>query len=58
VTAPWYVAAGWAVDLFLGGQRREHEDLELGVPAQRFRELLPALAALDFHVVGPGTDLG
>ena len=25
VDAPWYVAAGWAIDLFLGGQRREHE---------------------------------
>jgi hypothetical protein len=28
VEAPWYVAGGWAIDLFLGGQRREHEDLE------------------------------
>src|SRR5688572_2029872 len=25
VEAPWCVVAGWAIDLFLGGQRREHE---------------------------------
>jgi hypothetical protein len=35
VGAPWYVAAGWALELFLGEQRREHEDLEIGVPAAR-----------------------
>ena len=32
VTAPWYVAAGWALDLFRGEQTREHEDLEIGLP--------------------------
>ena len=37
VTAPWYVAAGWALDLFRGGQTREHEDLEIAVPAGRLR---------------------
>lgn len=52
---PWYVAAGWAIELFLGERRREHEDLELGVPAARFSELLPALSGLDFHVVTAGT---
>ncbi len=51
---PWYVAAGWAIDLFLGKQRREHEDLELGVPADRFDEVAAALGELDFHVVTRG----
>ncbi|HEX3303033.1 MAG TPA: hypothetical protein VHR64_09145 [Thermomicrobiales bacterium] len=32
VEAPWYVAAGWAIDLFLGCPRRAHEDIEIGVP--------------------------
>ena len=36
LSAPWYVAAGWALDLFLGRQTREHDDLEIGVPADRF----------------------
>jgi len=42
--APWYVAAGWSIDLFLGGQRREHEDLEIAVPSARFHEFVEPLA--------------
>lgn len=51
---PWYVAAGWAIDLFLGSQRREHEDLELGVPADQFGAVATAFGELDFHVVTRG----
>jgi hypothetical protein len=43
VKAPWYIAAGWAIDLFLGGGYREHEDLEIGVPRDRFEEFASAL---------------
>ena len=39
VQAPWCVAAGWAIDLFLGEERREHEDLEIAVPRERFAEI-------------------
>jgi hypothetical protein len=53
VGAPWYVAAGWALELFLGEQRREHEDLEIGVPATRFGEVAAALGGLEFHTVSP-----
>jgi hypothetical protein len=52
VEAPWYVAAGWAVDLYLGRQRREHEDLEIAFPAARLDELVRALAGLELFVVG------
>jgi hypothetical protein len=55
VEAPWAVSAGWAIDLFLGAQRREHEDLEIAVPAGRFGEIEAALPELDFHVVSRGT---
>ena len=55
VQAPWYVAAGWAIELFLGGQRREHEDIEIAVPRDRFDEVAGALAGLELYViVGPG----
>ena len=54
VDVPWRVSAGWAIDLFLGGERREHEDLELAVPADRFGEVAAALPELDFHVVTRG----
>jgi hypothetical protein len=52
---PWYIAAGWALDLFRGRQTREHEDLEIAVPGERFRDVLPPLADLDAFVpVGEG----
>lgn len=28
---PWYIAGGWAVDLYLGSVYREHEDIEIVV---------------------------
>jgi Aminoglycoside-2''-adenylyltransferase len=57
VDVPWYVAAGWAIELALGGQRREHEDLELAVPADRFHEVLSALSGLEVFVMGPKPDI-
>jgi hypothetical protein len=51
---PWYVAGGWAMDLFRGKQTREHEDLEIGVPAGSFGAVRSALAGCEFHVVGDG----
>ncbi len=59
VQAPWCVTAGWAIDLFLGGQRREHGDLEVAVPLDRFAEVVAALAGFEFFipVSGPGDGL-
>ena len=54
VRAPWYVAAGWAIDLFLGSQRRAHDDLEIAVPHHRFAEVAAALPGYQFFVVGSG----
>jgi hypothetical protein len=31
VTLPWWIAGGWALDLFLGDQTRAHEDLDVGI---------------------------
>ena len=54
VQVPWYVAAGWALDLFVGEQRREHEDLEIAIPNSRIDELMPALDGLEACVItGP-----
>ena len=33
---PWYVAAGWAIDLFRGAQTRTHGDIEIAIPAASF----------------------
>jgi hypothetical protein len=56
VTVPWYVAAGWALDLFRGEQTREHEDLEVAIPstAEAFAQVRAALAGYELEVpVGP-----
>lgn len=54
VATPWYVAAGWAIDLFLGGQRREHGDLEIGVPRHGFDEIAERLVGYELFAVGDG----
>lgn len=54
VTVPWYVAGGWAIDLFLGRQTREHGDLEIAIPASAFGAVRAALADYEFDVVGSG----
>jgi hypothetical protein len=48
--APWYVAAGWAIDLFLGEQRRDHDDLEVAIPATAFAAARALLPDLEFYV--------
>jgi len=40
--APWWVAGGWAIDLFLGRKTREHADLDIAI----LRADQPALARL------------
>jgi len=54
LSVPWYVAAGWALDLFRGEQTREHEDLEIGVPATAFGAVRDALAGYNVEVAGSG----
>jgi hypothetical protein len=54
VDSVWYVTAGWALDLFVGHQTRQHEDLEIAVPEAQFKALSRALPELEFFVVGGG----
>jgi hypothetical protein len=51
---PWCVAAGWAIDLFVGIERREHDDLEIAVPGHAFPQVRALLDDLDFYAVGDG----
>ena len=52
--APWCVAAGWAISLFLGYEHRDHEDLEVAVPAHGFSAIAPRLGDCELFVVGDG----
>jgi hypothetical protein len=44
LTVPWWVAGGWALDLFLGRQFREHGDCDVGVLRRDFPQLRAALS--------------
>lgn len=54
VSAPWYVAAGWALDLFTGGGARAHHDIEIAVPRDCFDQVLAAFGHYEWDVVGDG----
>ncbi|MEB8338449.1 nucleotidyltransferase domain-containing protein [Streptomyces endophyticus] len=54
VRTPWCIAAGWALDLFLGGQSRPHGDLEIAVPAAGFSEIRDRFPEYVFDAVGSG----
>ncbi|WP_330334323.1 hypothetical protein OHS33_34315 [Streptomyces sp. NBC_00536] len=51
LSTPWYVAGGWAIDLFVGEHTREHSDLEIAVPAARFPEIRSRFPEFTFDVV-------
>jgi hypothetical protein len=56
VDVPWAVAGGWAIDLHLGRTTRDHDDLEISVPAGRADPLLAAFPAprWSWHVPASG----
>ncbi|HKC18437.1 MAG TPA: hypothetical protein VKE27_02285 [Candidatus Dormibacteraeota bacterium] len=54
VQVPWAFAAGWALDLFRGSVSREHEDVEIAIPAAGFDAVRAAFAGCEFEVVGAG----
>jgi hypothetical protein len=54
--APWCVVGGWSIDLAIGRQSREHEDLEIAVPLDWFPDVRERLESLGLvlHDVGSG----
>ncbi|HEY6494099.1 MAG TPA: hypothetical protein VIZ43_12545 [Trebonia sp.] len=54
ISSPWCVAAGWALDLFLGAQTREHGDLEVAIPAAAFPEVRDRFPGYVFDTVSSG----
>ena len=55
VSRPWSVVGGWALDLWLGRQTRDHGDLEFTVLRDDFLLFRQALAPLQFYTVRDGT---
>ncbi|MEU6328147.1 hypothetical protein ABZ851_12820 [Streptomyces sp. NPDC047049] len=54
ISTPWYVAAGWALDLFRGRQTRAHGDIEIAVPAASFPQVRDRFPGYVFDAAGSG----
>ncbi|MBA2424369.1 MAG: hypothetical protein H0W35_01145 [Actinobacteria bacterium] len=54
VDAAWYVTAGWALDLFQGRQTRDHDDIEIAVPAHGFPDVRRALSEFELYAIEDG----
>lgn len=54
IGTPWFVAAGWALDLFRGRQTRAHGDVEIGIPAANFPEVRSRFPGYVFDAAGSG----
>ena len=50
----WYVTGGWALDLFLGQQTRDHADLEFATLPSDIPEARRALSELEFFAARNG----
>jgi hypothetical protein len=52
--APWWVAGGWALDLFLGRATRSHKDLDIGILRKDAAIVLAALPGWEFFEAKDG----
>jgi hypothetical protein len=48
LTSPWWVAGGWALDLFLGRESRPHKDLDVGILRRDAPRVIEALPGWEF----------
>lgn len=55
VDVPWWVAGGWALDLFAGHQTRAHTDIEISVFRADEAKVRRHLHGLDCSVAAAGT---
>jgi hypothetical protein len=53
LTAPWWVAGGWALDLFLGRETRTHEDVDIALLRHDQRVLRRCLGSWDLRYATP-----
>jgi hypothetical protein len=53
LTAPWWIAGGWALDAFIGRQTREHGDVDVGVLRRDQAAVQEHLAAWDLQAADP-----
>jgi hypothetical protein len=52
---PWWIAGGWALDLFVGTQTRAHKDLDVGARRRDAARILAALPGWEFFEAHEGS---
>jgi hypothetical protein len=52
--APWWVAGGWALELFLGKVTRAHKDLDIGIFRTDAADVVAALSGWEFFEARDG----
>jgi len=55
LSVDWWVAGGWALDLFVGRQTRPHKDLDIGILRRDFSTVYAALSSWEFFEARRGT---
>ena len=53
VAFPWWIAGGWAIDLYLGLQTRSHADLDVLILREDQSAMQQALRGWDLHAAEP-----
>jgi hypothetical protein len=48
LSVPWWVAGGWALDLFVGNQSRPHRDFDVGILRRDVLEVITGLPSWEF----------
>ena len=54
VSVPWWIAGGWALDLFMGRQTRAHNDIDIAVYRDDLDALRPHLAGWEIFIAEGG----
>ena len=54
INVPWWVAGGWALDLFLGSQTRSHDDFDVGVLRRDVTDVVAGLSGWEFFEASSG----
>jgi hypothetical protein len=53
LSAPWWIAGGWAIDLFLGRRTRKHEDIDVQVLRRDQQAVRALFGAADVQAALP-----
>jgi hypothetical protein len=54
IRSPWWIAGGWALDLFLGEVTRAHKDLDVGIFRSDAATVVAALSGWVFFEANNG----